>query len=171
MREVLCDGFNLVVLYPSDKVGNKTRICIIAIKDKMMGFIWLGLLFLHHVILLKSLLCFILNTLDACWIAVDGWSNSSRFTQVSTYLSWMWCLYTWSLHWSVITMCFSINCKTVIYLPIVCYVFEREASSENYGPGSTFILYKNTKIPCCTSVYFILQFILLSTTMIFDPWK
>ena len=34
---------------------------------------------LHHVILLKALLCsFGLNTLDACWIAVDVWSNSSR---------------------------------------------------------------------------------------------
>ena len=34
----------------------------------------------------------------------------------------------------VITMRFSINCPTVICLPTICYVFEREASSENYGP-------------------------------------
>ena len=39
MGEVLCNGFNLAVLYPSDKVGDKTRICIVAIKDKTMGFI------------------------------------------------------------------------------------------------------------------------------------
>jgi hypothetical protein len=39
MGEVLCNGFNLAVLYPSDKVGDKKRICIVAIKDKTMGFI------------------------------------------------------------------------------------------------------------------------------------
>ena len=39
MGEVLCDGFGLAVLYPSDKVGDKTRICIVAIRDKTMGFI------------------------------------------------------------------------------------------------------------------------------------
>ena len=32
MGEVHCDGFNLAVLYPSDKVGNNTRICIVNIK-------------------------------------------------------------------------------------------------------------------------------------------
>ena len=39
MGEVLCDGFNLAVLYPSDKVGDKTHICIVAIKDKKIEFI------------------------------------------------------------------------------------------------------------------------------------
>ena len=29
-----------------------------------------------------------LYTIDACWIAVDWWSNSSRFRQESVYLSW-----------------------------------------------------------------------------------
>ena len=43
---------------------------------------------LHDVILLKALLCsYELNTLDACWIAVDVWSNSSRCRQESVYLS------------------------------------------------------------------------------------
>ena len=37
MGEVLCDGFNLVALYRSDKVGDKTRICIVAIKDKTIS--------------------------------------------------------------------------------------------------------------------------------------
>ena len=37
-----------------------------------------------------------LNTLDACWIVVDVWSNSSRCRQESVYLSRTWCLYTWS---------------------------------------------------------------------------
>ena len=38
-----------------------------------------------------------LNTLDAWWIVVDVWSNSSRCRIVSVYLSWTWCLYTWSV--------------------------------------------------------------------------
>ena len=37
----------------------------------------------------------------------------------------------------VITMCFSINCPTVICSPIVCYVLEREVSM---APGSIFII-------------------------------
>ena len=41
------------------------------------------------------LLCsYELNTLDACWIAVNVWSNSSRCRIVSVYLSRTWCLYT-----------------------------------------------------------------------------
>ena len=35
-------------------------------------------------------------------------------------------------------MHFSINCPTVICLPTVCYFFSREATSETYGPGSSF---------------------------------
>jgi hypothetical protein len=37
--EVLCNGFNLAVLYVPVTVGDKTRIFIVAIKDKTMGFI------------------------------------------------------------------------------------------------------------------------------------
>ena len=38
MGEVLCNGFDLAVLNPSDRKGHDTY-CIIAIKDKKMGFI------------------------------------------------------------------------------------------------------------------------------------
>src|SRR3990170_5585314 len=37
-----------------------------------------------------------------------------------------------------ITLCFSINCSTVICSPTVLFAFMREASSETYGPGSIF---------------------------------
>ena len=37
--EVLCDGSNLAVLYIPVTEGDKTRICIVAIKGKMMDFI------------------------------------------------------------------------------------------------------------------------------------
>ena len=68
MGEVLSFGFNLAVLDPSDRKGNSTY-CIVAIKDKKMGFyiIFHEFIPLHHVILLKALLCsYELNTLDAC---------------------------------------------------------------------------------------------------------
>ena len=67
-------------------------------------------------------------------------------------------------HESVIIICFSINCPTVICLPTVC-ALEREASSENYGPRVIYLLYikpKNTLLQfiyryfilCCTlSIY------------------
>ena len=58
-------------------------------------------------------------------------------------------------HESIITMRFSINCPTVICLPTVCYVFEREASSENYGPRVYFIIYKIQKY-LAAILYFIL---------------
>ena len=66
-------------------------------------------------------------------------------------------------HESVITMRFSINCPTVICLPTVCYVFEREASSENYGPRVYLKYKKKTKNTSLNFIYFyfILQFIYL----------
>src|SRR3954470_7708673 len=73
MGEVLSFGFNLTVFDPSDRRG----------LYHMLEFIPL-----HHVILPNALLCsYELNTLDACWIVVDVWSNSSRCRIVSVYLS------------------------------------------------------------------------------------
>ena len=37
--EVLCDGFNLAVIYIPMTEGDKTRICIVAIKGKTTRFI------------------------------------------------------------------------------------------------------------------------------------
>ena len=50
----------------------------------------------------------------------------------------------------IITMCFSINCPTIICLPIVCFLLEREASSETYGPQVYFLSYN-------LSIYFYLH--------------
>ena len=108
---------------------------------------------LHHVILLKALLCsYELNTLDACWIVVDVWSSSSRCRQESVYLSRMWCLYTWSYLDILIIIHFSINCLTVICSPTVDAIF-REATSETYGPQVYFPSYK-------FPIYFTLQSLL-----------
>ena len=89
------------------------------------------------------LLCsYELNTLDACWIAVDVWSNSSRCRIVSVYLSWTWCLYTWSCLDILITMRFSINCSAAICSPTVIYAILREDTSETYGPWVYLTSYK-----------------------------
>ena len=95
---------------------------------------------LHHVILLNALLCsYELNTLDACWIAVDVWSNSSRCRQESVYLSRTWCLYTWSYLDILITMLNSINCSTVICSPTVILMLSWEKPLvKPMAPGSIF---------------------------------
>ena len=54
----------------------------------------------------------------------------------------------------VITMCFSINCPTVICLPIVCSALEREASSENHGPRVYFYHILKTKNTLLQFIYF-----------------
>ena len=54
----------------------------------------------------------------------------------------------------IMIICFSINCPTVICLPTVCYVFEREASSENYGPRVYFIIYIKSKNTLLQFIYF-----------------
>ena len=91
MGEVLSFGFNLVVSFPNDSRGSRARIVLLPsmIKDGVY-IILLEFIPLHHVIFLNALLCSCeLNTLDACWIAVDVWSNSSICRQESVYLLWM----------------------------------------------------------------------------------
>ena len=96
---------------------------------------------LHHVILPNALLCsYELNTLDACWIAVNVWTNSSRCRQESVYLLRTWCLYTWSCLDILITMHFSINCLTVICSPTLILMLSWENPLvKPMAPGS--ILY------------------------------
>ena len=89
MGEVLSFGFNLAVLDPSDRKGTDTY-CIVAIEDKKMGFISYCMslsLYIMLSFLMRYSVLYELNTLDACWIAVDEWSNSSRCRIVSVYLS------------------------------------------------------------------------------------
>ena len=94
-----------------------------------------------------------LNTLDACWIAVDVWSNSSRCRIVSVYLTRTWCLCLWSCLDILISIHFSINCSIVICSPTVEFVILREATSETYGPRVYLLSYK-------FPIYFILQSLL-----------
>ena len=91
MGEVLSFGFNLAVSFPSDSRGSKARMVLLPSRITRWFFSILHeFIPLHHVILLKALLCsYELNTLDACWIAFNVWSNSSRCRQESVYLSRM----------------------------------------------------------------------------------
>ena len=82
-----------------------------------MGFISYCLslsLYIMSSFLMRYSVLYELNTLDACWIAVDVWSNSSRCRHESVYLSWTWCLYTWSCLDILIIIHFSINCSTLM---------------------------------------------------------
>ena len=66
--------------------GDLTHIFIVAIKGKMIGFIHIGWIYFVYIMSSWSRRYFIsyeLNTLDACWIAIDGWSHSSRCRQES----------------------------------------------------------------------------------------
>src|SRR3990170_1644417 len=85
-EEVLCDGFDLMVLNPSNRRGHDTYASLL-LRITKWG------LFLHEYILSTSchrsycITPFLheLNTLEACWIAIDVWSNSSRCRQESVY--------------------------------------------------------------------------------------
>ena len=107
---------------------------------------------LHHVILLKALLCsYELNTLDACWIAVDVWSNSSRCRIISVYLSQTWCLYImimprYSHNYSLFYQLLDSN----LFTHRNTYAILREATSETYGPWVYLLSYK-------LSIYFYLH--------------
>ena len=80
-----------------------------------------------------------LNTLDACCIAVDVWSNSSRCRIVFGLLDMdvmpIFMIIALDI---VITLRFSINCSAVICSPTVIISILREASSETYGPRVYF---------------------------------
>ena len=67
--EVLCNGFNLVVIYMRVTERDKTRICIVAIKGKTMGFIhidWVYFVYIMSSCLRSYFIFHELNTQDAC---------------------------------------------------------------------------------------------------------
>ena len=87
---MLCNGFNLAVLYIQVKEGDMARICIVVIKGKTTGFIhidWVYFVYIMSSCLRRYSVFNELNTIDACWIAVNWRSKSSRCRQESVYLS------------------------------------------------------------------------------------
>ena len=117
---------------------------------------------LHHVILLKALLCsYELNTLGACWIAVDVWSNSSRCREELVYLSRTWCLDTWPCLDNLIIIRFSINCSTVICSPTVILMLSWEKPLvKPMAPGSIsyHISFQSTFICIFTFPIYIIKY-------------
>ena len=98
-----------------------------------------------------------LNTLDACWIAVDVWSNSSRCRQESVYLSRTWFLYTWSYLDIIITILNSVNCSTVIRSPTIEYLCSWEKPLvKPMAPGSILII--SISITLLLALFFTLPF-------------
>ena len=65
---MLCDGFDLAVLIPSDRKGQQGTYCIVTIEDKKMGFISYCMslsLYIMSYFLMRYSLLHELNTLDA----------------------------------------------------------------------------------------------------------
>ena len=128
-------GSYRAVTSPSDRRGSEARI---------MGFISYCMnlsLYIMSSCLRRYPVCYELNTLDACWIAVDVWSNSSRCRQESVYWSWTWCLCNDHFLDIIIIIWSSINFPKVICSPTALLFFTREAASEIYGPRVSSLSY------------------------------
>ena len=110
MGEVLYVGFNLVVIYILVTERDKTRICIVSVKDKMMGFIHIDWVYFVYIMssCLRHYSVFILNTIGACWI--DAGMNQPTCLGRDAYIHDHCREYA-------ITMRFSINCPRTICSP------------------------------------------------------
>ena len=119
-------------------LGEQGTYCVVAIKSKMTGFIHID--WVYFVSVRYSILYLI------PWMHVGQRSMGGVMQQMQVgdglLVSDVMPIYMIIALNIVITMHFSINCPTVICSPTVLYVLKREASSENYSPGSTFIMYK-----------------------------
>ena len=83
-----------------------------------------------------------LNTLDACWIAVDVWSNSSRCRQVSVYfVADVMPIYMIIPRYShnYAQFCQLLNSNLFTHRRIL--MLSRESTSETYGPRVYFLSY------------------------------
>ena len=129
-----------------------------------MGFISYCMslsLYIMSSFLMRYSVLYELNTLDACWIAVDVWSNSSRCRQELVYLSRTWCLYTWSCLDNLIIIRFSINCSTAICSPTVILMLSWEKPLvKPMAPRSIFyhISFQSTFICIFTFPIYIIKY-------------
>ena len=88
-EEVPGSGFDLTVLDPSDRKGTDTYVSLLlSLKDEIYIYRHIDKRILYtscHRSYCITPFFHELNTLDACWIAVDVWSSSSRCMQESVY--------------------------------------------------------------------------------------
>ena len=152
-----------------------THICILSIKDKKMWFIHIAWVYFVYIMpsCLRRYSVFInlipqMHVVQRSMgrvIVVDAGRSRSTCLRRDAYIN-DHCLeyhHNYALFYKF---------PSSICLPTILYVLEREASSENYAPGSS-LSYIKSKIPCCNLFTIILFCILfyLSTTAIFDPCK
>ena len=74
MEVVHSSRFNLVVTSPCEGRDSEACICIVATKEKMIGFnhiAWFYYVYIMSSCLKRYSVCHELNTIDACWIEVD----------------------------------------------------------------------------------------------------
>ena len=76
-EEVLCDVFDLAVLNLSDRRRSDTHVSLL-LRIKRWVYTWIDLVYIMSSFLLHYPVLHELNTLDACWIAVDVWSRRCR---------------------------------------------------------------------------------------------
>src|SRR4051812_43999198 len=80
---------------------------------------------------------------------------------------WMWCLYTpHHCRENCTTICFSINCPTVICVPTICYFYERCHWRTLRPPGLFTYIFTNA---FSTLFPFILFYFILQFTIIYTP--
>jgi hypothetical protein len=150
MEVVHSSRFNLAVSSPSDRKISEAHICIFSTKEKMTGFnhiSWFYSVYVMSSYFMHYSVCHELNTIDtrrsrsiSGVIVVDAGRSRCTCHRRNAYI------HDHTMN-NVITMRFSINCPTVICLPTVCYFYERDASSENYGPRVYFNHITKTKFP------------------------
>ena len=135
MGEVLGFGFSHVVTFPSDTRGSKAHIKHLPSRVKDGGFI-IGLRLSLYIMLLYS---YGLNTLDACWIAVDVWINSSRCRKYR-YTCFGRDAYRNNHCIDIVTTLHSsINCSTVICSPTVYLLSWEKPLVNTTAPGPIHI--------------------------------
>ena len=119
--------------------GEKTRIVVLPLRGKWRGFAILIGFFLSALChLAYGVTLFLANLIpwDACWIAVLGWSNSSRCSKFNGLLI-MDVMPIWDYTMNGLSYkYFNINRRsTVICLPCHLPAFERDTTSEPMAPG------------------------------------
>ena len=91
-----------------------------------------------------------LNSLDACWIAVDLRNTTQQMQEgvglLDTDVMPMFMIIALDI---IITLRFSINCSAVICSPTVIHAILREAISETYGPRVSFSSYQSPSLYYC----------------------
>ena len=118
----------------------KTRIVLLPLRVKWRGFVILIDFFLStlcHLAYCDTLFLANLIPWDACWIAVLGWSISSRCSWINGLLiTDVMPIWDYTMNDHSHKYCNLVNCPTVICLPCHLLVFERDATSEPMAPWS-----------------------------------